>query len=186
MEVNGAEDTMITEPERVFHETPCGKGLGNTLMVVRDRGWLKGNREVHDDEGSSDEVETAKRRKDNSSSVPKTKGRYNFKDLQIVRRDGQGRELTPKEAYRQLCHVFHGKSPSKKTVEKRERQQQMKTDKPTVTQDLLALERSLKVAQSPYVVISAGERKKSRLHACYRVYTKVRLYPASQTLIPTI
>lgn len=38
------------------------------------------------------------------------------------RRDEYGRVLTPKEAFRQLCHQFHGIFPSKNTQDKRHKQ----------------------------------------------------------------
>ncbi|KAI0243629.1 hypothetical protein L0F63_003351 [Massospora cicadina] len=40
-------------------------------------------------------------------------------DITIKHLDAEGNELTPKEAFRQLSHKFHGKSPGMKKIEKR-------------------------------------------------------------------
>lgn len=79
------------------------------------------------------------------------------KEIQIVRRDAHGRELTTKESFRQLCHTFHGKEPSRNTKEKRERKRmrELKTQQSIANQDLPALEGSMKAAKKHYVVITS-------------------------------
>ena len=41
-----------------------------------------------------------------------------FKPIKLEYRDADGKLLTRKEAFRQMCHKFHGKGPGKKTTEK--------------------------------------------------------------------
>lgn len=41
-----------------------------------------------------------------------------FKPIKLEYRDADGRLLTRKEAFRQMCHKFHGKGPGKKKQEK--------------------------------------------------------------------
>ncbi|KAJ1450060.1 SART-1 family-domain-containing protein [Pelagophyceae sp. CCMP2097] len=41
-----------------------------------------------------------------------------MRDIKIEYRDDDGRLLTRREAFRQMCHKFHGKAPGKKKVEK--------------------------------------------------------------------
>ena len=48
------------------------------------------------------------------------------KDVVIEYRDENGRKLTQKEAYRQLCYKFHGYGPGKNKVEKRQKQSELR------------------------------------------------------------
>jgi hypothetical protein len=48
------------------------------------------------------------------------------KDVVIEYRDENGRKLTQKEAYRQLCYQFHGYGPGKNKVDKRQKQAELR------------------------------------------------------------
>ena len=51
-------------------------------------------------------------RKDNEFDDQKNK-------VNLEYRDQQGRLMTPKEAFRYMCRIFHGKKPSRNNLEKR-------------------------------------------------------------------
>ena len=46
-------------------------------------------------------------------------------DVKLEYRDGKGRKLTPKEAYRQLCYNFHGFGPGKAKLERRKEKEEV-------------------------------------------------------------
>lgn len=109
----------------VVGEKAVGRGMGSALAFLKDRGEL--NRSV----------EWAGRTTDSRDSYF-TKAMGGFKDvytggseedklardveIALTKKDQYGRILTPKEAWRQLCHDFHGNGPSRNTQEKRAKQ----------------------------------------------------------------
>jgi U4/U6.U5 tri-snRNP-associated protein 1 len=106
-------------------EKAIGAGLAGALAFLKDRGEL------------GRPVEWAGRTND-SRDAYFTAAMGGYKDVYtggrtedqvalgvevaLTRRDEYGRVLTPKEAFRQLCHRFHGIAPSKDTREKRAKQ----------------------------------------------------------------
>ncbi|KAK3004743.1 hypothetical protein RJ639_019017 [Escallonia herrerae] len=100
-------------PDETIHEASVGKGLSGALKLLKDRGTFK------------ETVEWGGRNMDKKKS--KLVGIYESdgkKEIHIERTDEYGRILTPKEAFRQLSHKFHGKGPGKGKQEKRMRQYQ--------------------------------------------------------------
>lgn len=78
--------------------------------------------------------------------------------------DDAGRKLEhPKEAFRHLCHKFHGKGPGKNKIDKRLRKQELEskakkalsTDAPLGSASLMISKQ--KELQSPYIVLSKGK-----------------------------
>ena len=77
-------------------------------------------------------------------------------------RDEFGRDLTSKEAFRQLSYRFHGQNPGKKKAEKRlkilkeemARDKQLSGEGPSAT--MQGLERRQKHAKQAYVVLSGN------------------------------
>jgi U4/U6.U5 tri-snRNP-associated protein 1 len=106
-------------------EKALGSGLAGALAFLKERGEL------------GRPVEWAGRTNDSRDSYF-TAAMGGYKDVftggrnetqlatdvevALTKRDEFGRVLTPKEAFRQLCHRFHGIQPSKNTREKRAKQ----------------------------------------------------------------
>ncbi|CAN7106978.1 unnamed protein product [Brassica rapa subsp. narinosa] len=92
----------------VMREVDVGTGLSGALKLLREQGTFKekssskhhvGVRDIN--HGKDDRFKDA------------------FKDIRIDRVDECGRIMTEKEAFKKLCHGFHGKKPGKRKQEKR-------------------------------------------------------------------
>uniref|UniRef100_T1IPV0 Uncharacterized protein n=1 Tax=Strigamia maritima TaxID=126957 RepID=T1IPV0_STRMM len=85
-------------------------------------------------------------------------------DVKLEYIDDNGRLLTPKEAFRYLSHKFHGKGSGKNKTEKRMKKlqeealmkQMSSTDTPLGT--LALLQEKQKQTQSPYILLSGGNK----------------------------
>ena len=86
-----------------MEEKLVGKGIAFALKVFRERGMLGKNKYIG-------------RNKDKSGEdIMKTFGDDSNQDNDRVKLDyfdKKGRQLTQKEAFRQMCWKFHGKMPS--------------------------------------------------------------------------
>ncbi|XP_047324897.1 SART-1 family protein DOT2 [Impatiens glandulifera] len=146
-----SEDKQEISPDDTLHETAVGKGLSGALKLLKDRGTLK------------ETIEWGGRNMDKKKS--KLVGIYDAnaqKEIRIERTDEYGRILTPKEAFRQLSHKFHGKGPGKMKIEKRQREYQEELKRKKMKNDdtpSLSVER-MREAQSrlktPYLVLSGN------------------------------
>ncbi|RZC48272.1 hypothetical protein C5167_041215 [Papaver somniferum] len=96
-----------TTPAAIFHEPAVDKGLGNMLQLLRERGTF--GKTAEPDDRNTD------KKKNKQVGVH---GDSEPKEIRIDRRDEFGRIMTPTQAYRVLCHNFHGKFPGKKKQEK--------------------------------------------------------------------
>lgn len=85
-------------------------------------------------------------------------------EINLEYTDDAGRKLeTPKEAFRYLCHKFHGKGPGKNKIDKRLRKQELEgkvkkalsSDAPLSSASLMLLKQ--KELQSPFIVLSKGK-----------------------------
>lgn len=85
-------------------------------------------------------------------------------EINLEYTDDTGRKLeTPKEAYRYLCHKFHGKGPGKNKIDKRLRKQELDskaksalaTDAPFSSTSLMISKQ--KELKTPYIVLSKGK-----------------------------
>ncbi|KAL5541561.1 hypothetical protein UlMin_009271 [Ulmus minor] len=140
-----ADDKEEIVPDETIHEVAVGKGLSGALKLLKDRGTLKetiewGGRNmdkkksklvgiVDDDDSKETQPTRPKKEETRSSSLGHQKDSrapivYQEKDIHLERTDEYGRILTPKEAFRQLSHKFHGKGPGKMKQEKRMKQYQ--------------------------------------------------------------
>jgi len=147
-------------------EKTIGSGLAGALAFLKDRGELK------------QPVEWAGRTNDHRDSYF-TKAMGNLEDVYsggrtedrlaldvevaLTKKDEFGRILTPKEAFRQLCHDFHGIKPSRNSKEKRAKQvakelSQRKTASGTVRGTLEGLKAVQEAAATPYMVLSGTVR----------------------------
>ncbi|KAI3995197.1 hypothetical protein MKX01_031999 [Papaver californicum] len=147
------EEKEDTVPDATIHEVAVGKGLSATLQLLKDRGTLK------------DTVEWGGRNMDKKRS--KLVGIYDndgSKEIQIIRRDEFGRIMTPKEAFRNISHKFHGKGPGKMKQEKRQKQyqeemklKQMKNSD-TPSQSMERMREAQARMRTPYLVLSGHVR----------------------------
>ena len=108
-----------------------GPGLGSVLSLLKDRGELNKS------------VEWGGRANDSRNSFF-TNSMGGYKDVftggrtdndlaanveaALTRKDEFGRTMTPKEAFRQFCHSFHGIQPSNNSKEKRIKQAKRELD----------------------------------------------------------
>lgn len=85
-------------------------------------------------------------------------------EINLEYTDDAGRKLeTPKEAFRYLCHKFHGKGPGKNKIDKRLRKQELEsklkkalsTDTPLSSASLMISKQ--KELKTPYIVLSKGK-----------------------------
>ncbi|KAJ8753654.1 hypothetical protein K2173_026330 [Erythroxylum novogranatense] len=147
------EDKEDIVPDETIHEAAVGRGLSGALKLLKERGTLK------------ETVEWGGRNMDKKKSklvgiVNNNPQSDRFKDIRIERTDEFGRILTPKEAFRQLSHKFHGKGPGKMKQEKRMKQyleelklKQMKnTDTPSLSVE--RMREAQAQLKTPYLVLS--------------------------------
>uniref|UniRef100_A0A2P2JQD5 SART-1 family protein DOT2 n=1 Tax=Rhizophora mucronata TaxID=61149 RepID=A0A2P2JQD5_RHIMU len=147
------EDMEEVIPDENIHEAAVGKGLSGALKLLKERGTLK------------ETVEWGGRNMDKKKSklvgiIENDTSSDRFKDIRIERTDEFGRILTPKEAFRQLSHKFHGKGPGKMKQEKRMKQyleelklKQMKnTDTPSLSVE--RMREAQAQLKTPYLVLS--------------------------------
>ncbi|KAI3986182.1 hypothetical protein MKX01_004326 [Papaver californicum] len=147
------EEKEDTVPDATIHEVAVAKGLSATLQLLKERGTLK------------DTVEWGGRNMDKKRS--KLVGIYDndgSKEIQIIRRDEFGRIMTPKEAFRNISHKFHGKGPGKMKQEKRQKQyqeemklKQMKNSD-TPSQSMERMREAQARMRTPYLVLSGHVR----------------------------
>lgn len=105
MSEDEAEEEELDHIDLV-HEAPIkGRGMAATLAL------LKGTKDLTRTE------ELSGRTKDARANVDINTGEG--REIKLEYRDEQGRKLTTKEAYRQLCYNFHGYGPGKAKTEKR-------------------------------------------------------------------
>uniref|UniRef100_A0A7S1TAE9 SART-1 family protein n=1 Tax=Compsopogon caeruleus TaxID=31354 RepID=A0A7S1TAE9_9RHOD len=125
---------------------PAG-GLASALSYFRRVGDLNGSKDL------------AGRAKDERPTHSKTDG----SSFKLEYTDEFGRELTPKEAFRQLCYGFHGKGPSKAKQEKKLRQhldelrqRTRNSGDDTPLASARALREETKRSRSAFVVVSGA------------------------------
>ncbi|KAF6134707.1 hypothetical protein GIB67_002108 [Kingdonia uniflora] len=160
-EVN--DDSMADNPvkdekdeialDETIHEVAVGKGLSGALKLLKERGTLK------------ESIEWGGRNMDKKKSklvgIHESDG---SKEIHIERRDEFGRIMTPKEAFRNISHKFHGKGPGKMKQEKRQKQYQEelklkhmnKSDTPS--QSLERMRQTQERLGTPYLVLSGHVR----------------------------
>ena len=147
-------------------EKTIGSGLAGALAFLKERGELKAP------------VEWAGRTNDHRDSYF-TKAMGNLEDVYsggrsedrlaldvevaLTKKDEYGRILTPKEAFRQLCHDFHGIKPSRNSKEKRAKQiakelAQRKAATGDAGGTLDGLKAVQTAAATPYMVLSGTVR----------------------------
>lgn len=106
------EAKVQKEPEFIFDDTERAgqSGVAGFLQRLRARGNLNEKQEQH---GRARD----KRFDDQDDDLDDTKPKE--PEIKLRYTDDQGNELTRKEAFRQLCHKFHGNAPGQNKREKR-------------------------------------------------------------------
>jgi hypothetical protein len=85
-------------------------GVAGALSLLSEAGDISGKRKLSGRANDARPDTRADAREADAAGLP---------HVQLDYRDEEGRELTPKEAYRRISYAFHGHMPSKTTREKR-------------------------------------------------------------------
>jgi len=158
------------EPEPALEESftrerNVGKGMGSALELMRQRGELGKDLKAVEWAGRTNDMKpVALQGLESVYTGGRSKSELeNSVERALTRRDMHGRVLTPKEAFRELCHNFHGIFPSK---DKQERQMQKDAEaaaaKRAATSEnpesLRRLHAAQKAAAAPYIVLNGSVR----------------------------
>ncbi|KAK8449657.1 hypothetical protein SEVIR_7G251900v4 [Setaria viridis] len=166
-------DEEEVKPDEVIHEVAVGKGLAGALKILKERGSLN--------EGTDWGGRTTDKKKSKLVGVEDGP-----KDIRIERMDEFGRVMTPKEAFRDLSHKFHGKGPGKMKQEKRQKkyQDEMKTKRMKSSDTPLMAAEKMREAQArnqtPYLILS-GNAKTSQASDASGFATVEKEQPGSLT-----
>ncbi|RLM73211.1 SART-1 family protein DOT2 [Panicum miliaceum] len=161
------------KPDEVIHEVAVGKGLAGALKILKERGSLN--------EGTDWGGRTTDKKKSKLVGVEDGP-----KDIRIERMDEFGRVMTPKEAFRDLSHKFHGKGPGKMKQEKRQKkyQDEMKAKRMKSSDTPLMAAEKMREAQArnqtPYLILS-GNAKTSQASDASGFATVEKEHPGSLT-----
>ena len=134
------------------------KGLAATLALLKDTGKL--NEGEMWDGRTNDKKPLALMRAREAAAIPSGEFEGRKFDFHLDKFDEFGRKMTPKEAFRDLCHKFHGIEPGKGKKEKRLRQYQeeIKAKKAAEESSKMSAADKMKHVQeiqaSPFVVLS--------------------------------
>ncbi|XP_037488097.1 SART-1 family protein DOT2 [Triticum dicoccoides] len=148
------EEQEVT-PDEVVHEAAVGKGLGGALKFLKERGTLN--------EGTNWGGRTTDKKKSKLVGIEE-EAEDGKKEIRIERMDEFGRVMTPKEAFRDLSHKFHGKGPGKMKLEKRQKKYQddMKAKQMKSSDTPLMSAEKMRDAQArgqtPYLVLSGNAK----------------------------
>ncbi|VDD80596.1 unnamed protein product [Mesocestoides corti] len=173
-----AAPTATEEGAGVFEEEPAlNQGVFSALLLAQKKGYVETQKEkerpmgqlvnlmakhyVEEDIRYDDiDAKFAKRERYNGP-LSDFREKSNYKpDVKLYYVDEMGRNMTPKEAFRQLSHKFHGKGSGKKKTEKRTKKiieealikNSASSDTPLGT--LNKLNKKLERQGMPYVVLS--------------------------------
>ncbi|XP_062226749.1 SART-1 family protein DOT2-like [Phragmites australis] len=161
------------KPDEVIHEVAVGKGLAGALKILKERGTLN--------EGTDWGGRTTDKKKSKLVGIEDGP-----KEIRIERMDEFGRVMTPKEAFRDLSHKFHGKGPGKMKLEKRQKkfQDEMKTKRMKSSDTPLMAAEKMREAQAlnqtPYLILS-GNAKTSQASDASGFATVEKEHPGSLT-----
>ena len=137
---------------------PMGSGLAATLALLKETGKLHEN-DMWDGR-TNDKKPLALMRVREAAEITGAEFDGHEFDFKLDRYDEFGRKMTPKEAFRELCHRFHGIEPGRAKKEKRLRayQEEVKAKKmregESVTGSVDKMKMAQKATAAPYVVLS--------------------------------
>ena len=151
MDVDSSVESELSEQDLDFiEERLVGSGIAGALALLKQKGALRPQEEALPSPTTS------------RSSIAHIGGSsQRLPQIQLEYTDAQGNHLTPKEAFRQLSHRFHGKLPGKMKTEKRlkkiaaEAKANKLVEKTAKIAD--ALHRKQKAAGSAYIVLGGSK-----------------------------
>eukprot|EP00743_Colponemidia_sp_Colp-15_P005544 GILK01005964.1.p1 GENE.GILK01005964.1~~GILK01005964.1.p1 ORF type:complete len:605 (-),score=156.02 GILK01005964.1:90-1904(-) len=129
----------------LLEEAQVGSGVAAALSLLRSKGELQQQRFVG-------------RAKDEKNAWNADEDR-----IRLSYTDANGRQLTQKEAYRQISWKFHGKGPSQNKLEKKMlkelAEEKSRTANPTDLKSVKALQRAQELTGSAYMVLSGSKQE---------------------------
>ena len=146
---------------------PMGSGLAATLALLKETGKLHEN-DMWDGRTNDKKPLALMRVREAAEITGAEFEGHNF-DFKLDRYDEFGRKMTPKEAFRELCHRFHGIEPGRAKKEKRLRayQEEVKAKKmregESVTGSVDKMKMAQKATAAPYVVFIGQDPRRSDL-----------------------
>ncbi|KAI8788508.1 U4/U6.U5 tri-snRNP-associated protein 1 isoform X2, partial [Biomphalaria glabrata] len=172
------EEASVLEEEPIAHV-----GVGSALKLAMKKGYLEDeapkklptlstkylelqaqNYTIQDKRYDDLDEKNRKRDRYQGGMITEFKEKDSYKpDVKLDYVDDSGRNLSAKEAFRQLSHRFHGKGSGKKKTEKRSKKveeellmkRMSSTDTPLNTLSLLKDKQ--KTEKSPYIVLSGSK-----------------------------
>jgi U4/U6.U5 tri-snRNP-associated protein 1 len=138
---------QLAEEVKFIEEESFEGGIANALKAIREKGYLLEN-----------DIEIAGRSKDKTYHEEMAKYSSSKNNLKLEYRDNHGRLMTPKEAFRFQCRIFHGIKPSKKKQEKEKRKFEAKKKilmtAPQETASMKALNKLQQQSKQSFVVLN--------------------------------
>ncbi|CAB1112224.1 unnamed protein product [Ectocarpus sp. CCAP 1310/34] len=148
--LEGAEEDSDDDEQMGFlHKQPLAKnGMAATLALLRPSGVL--NEKFHRSGRAKDA------RKHHGEAEETREDRESGAKLEY--RDEWGREITRKEAFRNLCYKFHGYGSGKKKQEKRLKmvEEEKKKERAMDLQRLKTLQQTQEITKQAFVVVQGG------------------------------
>ena len=156
------EDADDANPLDGVQGNDLGGGLAATLALLKETGKLHEN-EMWDGRTNDKKPLALQRTREAAEITGAEFDGYEF-DFKMDKYDEFGRKMTPKEAFRELCHRFHGIEPGRLKKEKRLKayQEEVKAKKmrggESVTGSVDKMKMAQKATAAPYVVLSGKIR----------------------------
>ncbi|GAX83292.1 hypothetical protein CEUSTIGMA_g10718.t1 [Chlamydomonas eustigma] len=164
-----AEADAAVAAESVATQSHLGKGLSGVLSQLKDKGQLQ-ERQVWAGR-TSDKSKVALQGLDDVFTGGSHEDRIaRSVEAALTRKDEFGRVKTPKERFRELCYDFHGMTPSKNQIAKRQKQAKMElsimkdASSEREAEDASKLLKVQERASQPFLVLS-GKGVKETLEA---------------------
>lgn len=184
------EADIESESLGVLREAPLGSGMAAALGTLRDKGDLRANFEWV---GRTNDMKKGKLLGvddvyyfDHKLSDDRLEQSIR---AALTQKDEFGRILTPKEAFRELSYAFHGKCPSKNTLEKRTRKtkDEFLARRANLNQDaqLEQLKQVQKAQKSTHVVLSGKGRIGTTVQAPVNMRETSKKSSRASLLAPT-
>jgi U4/U6.U5 tri-snRNP-associated protein 1 len=167
----------------VMEEPLVGTGIAATLALLKQKGMLeKANEEIFEAEtrrskrqkwlleqnklqAGSKEAGVKKQKRSKLGADDEVKRFEDYRpDISLSYTDEFGRQLNPKEAFKQLCFAFHGRGSGKNKTEKRLRkiQEELLQQKLAASDSSLSamssLQKRMEQSKTSYVVLSSGNK----------------------------
>lgn len=152
-----SEGEGITEEEKkvvegILSESLLDGGIASALSYLKSRGELS--------------LDAGRKGRKNQDNVPLHVS-TNPKDVKLEYRDDYGRVMTPKEAFRYISWVFHGKGPGKRKREKLLKKMELEKKLKSLATNhsklptIRALQKQQKSTKQPYLVLTGSSSSAS-------------------------